>query len=468
MEDMNLTPVEEEVIEMAPEVPEIPEVPEAPQEPEYVEVVDIQFRPGQKVYYFDPAGMEIRQYDHLIIDTARGPEYGICSAGNHRVNVKDVVMPLRPVLRYATEADEKQMIEMRNKEKKAYQVCLQKIADHGLDMQLVSAEYSFDGSKILFFFTADERVDFRELVKNLASIFHTRIELRQIGVRDKAKMIGGLGICGRPFCCASFLEEFQPVSIKMAKTQNLSLNPTKISGTCGRLMCCLKYEQEAYEDLIKTAPKNDSFVDTPDGRGTVIDVNLLRQSVKVRMENSPETVGCYKNCDICVLRSGKAKKNDPPIPADLAPISGAGQKPRKTEQKPETAFLEPVKFRYSTESLVEEQPIAAPAETEAVREEPKQRRNKPNRPKKPRPEEQPEQPKAETAPKAEKQDKPRPPRKPRPERKPDAAPKTEEPKAEKPEQLKTEEAQERVRRRKPYYHNRRRKPKGDGGAPAGE
>ena len=470
MEDMNLTPVEEEVIEMAPEVPEVPEVPEAPQEPEYVEVVDIQFRPGQKVYYFDPAGMEIRQYDHLIIDTARGPEYGICSAGNHRVNVKDVVMPLRQVLRYATEADEKQMIEMRNKEKKAYQVCLQKIADHGLDMQLVSAEYSFDGSKILFFFTADERVDFRELVKNLASIFHTRIELRQIGVRDKAKMIGGLGICGRPFCCASFLEEFQPVSIKMAKTQNLSLNPTKISGTCGRLMCCLKYEQEAYEDLIKTAPKNDSFVDTPDGRGTVIDVNLLRQSVKVRMENSPETVGCYKNCDICVLRSGKAKKNDPPIPADLAPISGAGQKPRKTEQKPETAFLEPVKFRYSTESLVEEQPIAAPAETEAVREEPKQRRNKPNRPKKPRPEEQPEQPKAEAAPKAEKQDKPRPPRKPRPERKPDA-PKSEEAKAEKaekPEQLKTEEAQERIRRRKPYYHNRRRKPKGEGGAPAGE
>ena len=464
MEDMNLTPVEEEVIETAPEVPE------APQEPEYVEVVDIQFRPGQKVYYFDPAGMEIRQYDHLIIDTARGPEYGICSAGNHRVNVKDVVMPLRQVLRYATEADEKQMIEMRNKEKKAYQVCLQKIADHGLDMQLVSAEYSFDGSKILFFFTADERVDFRELVKNLASIFHTRIELRQIGVRDKAKMIGGLGICGRPFCCASFLEEFQPVSIKMAKTQNLSLNPTKISGTCGRLMCCLKYEQEAYEDLIKTAPKNDSFVDTPDGRGTVIDVNLLRQSVKVRMENSPETVGCYKNCDICVLRSGKAKKNDPPIPADLAPISGAGQKPRKTEQKPETAFLEPVKFRYSTESLVEEQPIAAPAETEAVREEPKQRRNKPNRPKKPRTEEQPEQPKAEAAPKAEKQDKPRPPRKPRPERKPDA-PKSEEAKAEKadkPEQLKTEEAQERIRRRKPYYHNRRRKPKGEGGAPAGE
>ena len=456
MEEMNLTPEEEVVEQPAPES----------QEPEYVEVVDIQFRPGQKVYYFDPDGRSIRQYDHLIIDTARGPEYGICSAGNHRVNVKDVVTPLRKVLRFATEADEKQMIEMRNKEKKAYQVCLQKIADHKLDMQLVSAEYSFDGSKILFFFTADERVDFRELVKNLASIFHTRIELRQIGVRDKAKMIGGLGICGRPFCCASFLEEFQPVSIKMAKTQNLSLNPTKISGTCGRLMCCLKYEQEAYEDLIKTAPKNDSFVDTPDGRGTVIDVNLLRQSVKVRMENSPETVGCYKNCDICVLRSGKAKKNDPPIPADLAPISGAGQKSRRTEEKKEEpGFLEPVKFRYSTESLVEEQPVPAPAQPEETREEPKQRRNKPNRPRKPRNDDQPDAPKPE---KPEQQEKaPRPPRKPRPERKPDT-PRAEEPKAEKPEQLKTEETQERVRRRKPYYHNRRRKPKGDGGAPAGE
>ena len=447
MEELNLTPEVEEVIEAAPEIP---------QEPEYVEVVDVQFRPGQKVYYFDPAGMEIKQYDHLIIDTARGPEYGICSGGNHKINAKDVVAPLRQVLRFATEADEKQMIEMRNKEKKAYQVCLQKIADHKLDMQLVSAEYSFDGSKILFFFTADERVDFRELVKNLASIFHTRIELRQIGVRDKAKMVGGLGICGRPFCCASFLEEFQPVSIKMAKTQNLSLNPTKISGTCGRLMCCLKYEQEAYEDLIKTAPKNDSFVDTPDGRGTVIDVNLLRQSVKVRMEDSPETVGCYKNCDICVLRSGKAKKNDPPIPADLAPISGSGKKPR-VEKKEETAFLEPVKFRYSTESLVDEQPIAAPAEAEEPQTEPKPRRNKPQRTRKPRTEEQAEQPKAE---------KPaRPPRKPRPERK------TEEPraeKAEKPEQLKTEDAEARARRRKPYYHNRRRRPKGEGGAPAAE
>ena len=462
MEEIIQTPEFEEVIEGAPEVIQ------ATEKPEYVEVVDIQFRPGQKVYYFDPAGMEIRQYDHLIIDTARGPEYGICCGGNHKVSAKDVVAPLRPVLRFATEADEKQMIEMRNKEKKAYQVCLQKIADHKLDMQLVSAEYSFDGSKILFFFTADERVDFRELVKNLASIFHTRIELRQIGVRDKAKMIGGLGICGRPFCCASFLEEFQPVSIKMAKTQNLSLNPTKISGTCGRLMCCLKYEQEAYEDLIKTAPKAESFVDTPDGRGTVVDVNLLRQSVKVRMENSPETVGCYKNCDICVLRSGKAKKNDPPIPADLAPISGAGQKVRRpAEEKPESAFLEPVKFRYSTESLVEEQPIV-PAPNEEVGEEPKPRRSKPGRTRKPRNEEhQPEH--QEKPERSEKADRPRPPRKPRHDRKqeenrpekPAQAEKPEPPKAEAAPQ--TEEGQEKPRRRRPYYHNRRRKPRGEGG-----
>ena len=435
-----------------------------------LEIIGVRFKEGGKQYFFDPQGIQVQEGQDVIVETSRGLEYGQCVQANREVKEEAVIQPLRPLVRIATEEDKKTLEKNKEKEARAFQICQEKIAAHGLEMKLVDAEYSFEGNKILFFFTAEGRVDFRALVKDLASTIHARIELRQIGVRDEAKMLGGLGICGRPFCCSQFLEEFQPVSIKMAKTQNLSLNPTKISGTCGRLMCCLKYEQEAYEDLIKTAPKNDSFVDTPDGRGTVIDVNLLRQSVKVRMENSPETVGCYKNCDICVLRSGKAKKNDPPIPADLAPISGAGQKPRKTEQKPETAFLEPVKFRYSTESLVEEQPIAAPAETEAVREEPKQRRNKPNRPKKPRPEEQPEPPKAETAPKAEKQDKPRPPRKPRPERKPDA-PKSEEAKAEKaekPEQLKTEEAQERVRRRKPYYHNRRRKPKGDGGAPAGE
>ncbi len=382
------------------ELNQIPEQPEelAPQTP--VEVVDVQFRPGQKVYFFDPDGFTVHPGDHLIIDTSRGPEYGICANGNHMVAGKEVVAPLRKVIRFATEADEKQVTEMRQKEKRAFHVCQQRILDHKLDMQLVSAEYSFDGSKILFFFTADERVDFRELVKNLASTFHTRIELRQIGVRDKAKMVGGLGICGRPFCCAQFLDDFQPVSIKMAKTQNLSLNPTKISGTCGRLMCCLKYEQEAYEDLIRTAPKAESFVDTPDGRGTVVDVNLLRQSVKVRMEDSPETCNSYSNCDICVLRSGKARKNDPPIPADLAPISGSGKRPVQ-KPKEEASFLEPVKFRYRMDSVVDE-----PEQTEGVlpseESTERRRRRKPNKPKQSeeqaeKPKQQPKRPKPEAS-----------------------------------------------------------------------
>ena len=337
--------------------------------PETAEVVDIQFRAGQKVYYFDPAGHVCKAGDHVIIDTARGPEYGICAAGNHHIPMKDVVAPLRCVLRHANAEDERTVERNRAEEKRAFDICMQKIGEHGLDMQLVSAEFAFDGSKILFFFTADERVDFRELVKNLASIFHTRIELRQIGVRDKAKMVGGLGICGRPFCCASFLDDFQPVSIKMAKTQNLSLNPTKISGTCGRLMCCLKYEQDAYEDLLRSAPKAESFVDTPEGRGTVVEVDLLRQRVKVRMEESPETISVFANADIAILRSGKAKKNDPPIPADLAPISGTGRRVRKEKAaEEEKLLLEPIRFRYSTEKVVEEEIPAISEETAPAQE----------------------------------------------------------------------------------------------------
>ena len=334
-------------------------------QPEAVEVVDIQFRPGQKVYYFDPAGIACKTGDHVIIDTARGPEFGLCTAGNHKISQSEVVAPLRPVIRLATAQDEKTAEENKNKEKRAFEICMEKIAQSQLDMQLVSAEYAFDGSKVLFFFTADDRVDFRELVKSLAGILHTRIELRQIGVRDKAKMVGGLGICGRPFCCASFLDDFQPVSIKMAKTQNLSLSPTKISGTCGRLMCCLKYEQDAYEDLIRNSPKAESFVDTVDGRGTVVELDLLRQRVKVRMEDRPETVGVYKNEDIVILRNGKAKKNDPPIPADLAPLSGAPHRKRKKQEADEEKLqLEPIRFRYSTEAVVEESELPADTQTE--------------------------------------------------------------------------------------------------------
>ena len=380
---------------------------------ELVEVVDIQFRPGQKVYFFDPNGFTLSSGDDVIIDTARGAEFGTCTASPHKIPMKDVVAPLRKVLRKATAQDQKVIRDNRAKEQHAYQVCQQKIAAHGLDMQLVSAECTFDGSKLLFYFTADERVDFRELVKDLASVFHIRIELRQIGVRDKAKMVGGLGICGRPFCCASFLDDFQPVSIKMAKTQNLSLNPTKISGTCGRLMCCLKYEQDAYEDLIRNSPKAESFVDTPEGRGTIVEIDLLRQRVKVRMEDAPETISVFPNADIAVLRSGKAKKNDPPIPPDLAPISGKGKRQHTEEKKNDAMILEPIRFRYSTESVVEEAPAPIPAApAEEAPQKPKRRR-RPEKKDAPKAEEsmpQPKEPKAaaeSAAPQSEEEKKPR-------------------------------------------------------------
>ncbi len=371
-----------------------------PVQEQTVEVVDIQFRPGQKVYYFDPAGEKFAPGDHVIMDTARGVEFGLCAGGNHRINARDAVAPLRKILRRATAQDEKINAENRARERRAFEVCMQKIQNHGLDMQLVSAECAFDGSKILFYFTADERVDFRELVKDLAGVFHTRIELRQIGVRDKAKMVGGLGICGRPFCCASFLDDFQPVSIKMAKTQSLSLNPTKISGTCGRLMCCLKYEQDTYESLIRTSPKPESFVDTPEGRGTVVEADILRQRVKVQMESNPDTVSVFSNEEIVILRNGKAKKNDPPIPADLAPISGGGKRVRK--QPEEAPLLEPIRFRYRSESLVEEQP----APEQPVQEEPPERRERGGRGRQRRP--RGESPEAAEQPQAEE-------RRPRPE-----------------------------------------------------
>lgn len=342
-----------------------------------VTVCDIQFRNNTKVYFFDPGKLDVCTGDEVIIDTSRGAELGQCVRGNHNVSEREIVAPLRPVIRIANEQDLKTDMENRAREKRAFELCQQKIEELKLDMQLVSTEYAFDGSKILFFFTADGRVDFRELVKSLASILRTRIELRQIGVRDKAKMVGGLGICGRPFCCGEFLEDFQPVSIKMAKTQNLSLNPTKISGTCGRLMCCLNYEQEAYEDLIRTCPKAESFVDTPDGRGTVTEVNLLKQSVRVRLEKQPDTIVCHKNCDICVLRNGKAKKTDEPIPDDLAPISG--NRPHKKLETPTfTTYLEPVVFKKTAETLTPVEPVAQTPEepAEAPAAEPKSKRRR--------------------------------------------------------------------------------------------
>ena len=313
-----------------------------------VEIIGVRFKSGGKQYYFDPAGLEVQPGQGVIVETSRGLEYGECAQGNTQVEEETVVQPLRPLVRIATEEDEKTVEKNREKEAKAFQICQEKIAAHGLEMKLVEAEYSFEGNKVLFFFTAEGRVDFRALVKDLASTIHARIELRQIGVRDEAKMLGGLGICGRPFCCAQFLDEFQPVSIKMAKTQNLSLNPTKISGTCGRLMCCLKYEQEAYEDLVKHTSKQESFVETPDGAGTVSSVNLLRQQVQVRLDSAPDTPKCYHNCEICVVRNGKGKRPEgyvePPL-EELAKLRRAPEPeaaPEPTSSNPLAAALEAV------------------------------------------------------------------------------------------------------------------------------
>ena len=279
-------------------------------------VISVRFRSGSKTYYFDPGQLAVCPGDDVVVETAQGPEFAQCVEGNHEVADDAVVAPLRPVLRIATDNDRHTAAYNRSREKDAFDICQKKIAQHGLEMKLVRVECSFDGSKILFFFTADGRVDFRELVKDLAGVFRARIELRQIGVRDEAKMIGGLGICGRPFCCAQFMDEFLPVSIKMAKTQNLSLNPTKISGTCGRLMCCLKYEQDAYEDAIKRMPKNDSFVVTPDGPGNVSDINVLKETVNVRLDERPDTPRCYHNCEVCVLRNGKGSRDGITVPKE--------------------------------------------------------------------------------------------------------------------------------------------------------
>ena len=273
-----------------------------------VEIISIRFKNGGKEYYFNPNGIQFQVGDGAIVETSRGTEYAQCVRGNTMIDEIELTAPLRPVVRMATPEDRKTVERNREREKRAMSICQQKIEEHGLDMKLVSSEYSFDGSKILFFFTSEGRVDFRALVKDLASTLHARIELRQIGVRDEAKLLGGLGICGKPFCCSQFLEEFQPVSIKMAKTQNLSLNPTKISGTCGRLMCCLKFEQEAYEDLLKRSPKQESFVETPDGAGTVSSVDLLRQTVQVRLESDPESPKTYHNSELCVIRNGKGRR----------------------------------------------------------------------------------------------------------------------------------------------------------------
>jgi len=291
------------------------------------EVVSVRFKSRGKSYYFDPAGHQVEAGQNVIVETSKGLEFGECTRENSFVEDTKVIPPLRPIIRLATADDLKAAEENRAREKEAFQTGLEKIREHKLDMKLVDVEYNFEGNKILFFFTSDGRVDFRELVRDLAGIFRTRIELRQIGVRDEAKMLGGLGICGKAFCCNQFLDDFQPVSIKMAKTQNLSLNPTKISGTCGRLMCCLKYEQDAYEELVKNAPKTDSYVETPDGKGTITEINLLRQKAKVRLEtpSGDLSVSYYPLSEIEFIKTGKQRRAE--VIAEAKEREARGEKP---------------------------------------------------------------------------------------------------------------------------------------------
>lgn len=276
-------------------------------------VIGIRFKDGGKIYYFDPKDLSPKNGSYVIVETARGMECGVVAMERSEVDDSSVVSPLKQIVRLASEKDIAQMEKNRDKEKEAFDICLEKIESHKLEMKLVDVEVTFDNSKMLFYFTADGRIDFRELVKDLASVFRTRIELRQIGVRDESKMLGGLGVCGRPFCCSSFLGDFQPVSIKMAKDQGLSLNLAKISGTCGRLMCCLKYEQSVYDELLKITPRQGSYVSTKEGNGTVTDVSLLKGTLKVKLDGHEEDntapVSVHRD-EVKLIRPPKPKKED--------------------------------------------------------------------------------------------------------------------------------------------------------------
>ena len=306
------------------------------------EVIGVRFKKVGKVYDFDPVNLKVDKDSYVIVETARGVEYGQVATPNHEVEDDQIVKPLRRVLRAATEEDKKTVEENQRLEKEAFAICEKKIRAHQLEMKLVEVEYTFDRGKILFYFTADGRVDFRELVKDLASGFRTRIELRQIGVRDEAKMLGGLGVCGCPLCCATFLDDFAPVSINMAKDQGLSLNPSKISGSCGRLMCCLKYENEAYQDLLRTTPPVDSLVETPNGQGVVTEISLLRGFCKVRLEDSNEEPRLYRKDELTVLRPGRIRarrsKNKSADHGEASPkAQETGPKPEPVSQKAEPA-----------------------------------------------------------------------------------------------------------------------------------
>ncbi len=279
-----------------------------------VKVIGVRFKAVGKIYYFDPASVALKAGDGVIVETVRGVEYGDVVLADKEIDKKTFSTPLKKVIRKATEKDYKQLEENKIKEREARAICIEKINANKLEMNLIDVEYTFDRSKVLFYFTAEGRVDFRQLVKDLASVFKTRIELRQIGVRDEAKMLGGLGICGRQLCCSQFLGDFEPVSIKMAKEQSLSLNPTKISGTCGRLMCCLKYEQDVYEELLKTTPGVGSIVDTPVGRGTVTSVSVLKGIVSVKLDSESDvSVNTFNVSDIVIIKNVSRETKDDDI-----------------------------------------------------------------------------------------------------------------------------------------------------------
>ena len=282
-----------------------------------VKVTGVRFKKMGKIYYFDPCNFKLEDGMHVVVETSRGIEYGLVVIPSKEVEEDKIVSPLKKVLRIATPEDDKTVEQNKKKEAEAMEVCRQKIEKHNLDMKLIDVEYTFDHNKILFYFTAEGRIDFRELVRDLASIFKTRIELRQIGVRDEAKMVGGLGVCGRVLCCNSYMGDFEPVSIKMVKEQNLSLNPTKISGTCGRLMCCLKNEQAAYEALAKNTPGVGALVETPDGKGVVTAVSILKGIVTVTMGEEDKVVKSYNAKELKVLKRGSRKEEDKVNMAEL-------------------------------------------------------------------------------------------------------------------------------------------------------
>ena len=293
-----------------------------------VKIIGVRFRNVGKIYYFNPKNFQVKPQDHVIVETARGVEYGTVVLGPKDVDEEDVVQPLKDVIRIATPKDDAREQSNRKKEREAYQICVKKIREHELDMKLIDVEYTFDNNKVLFYFTADGRIDFRELVKDLAAVFKTRIELRQIGVRDETKILGGIGICGRPLCCHSYLSEFAPVSIKMAKEQNLSLNPTKISGVCGRLMCCLTNEEQTYEELNRHLPANGDHVTTPEGlRGDVQAVNVLRQLVKVvvTLDNDEKEVREYKASEL-KFKPRRRKKDVKISKEEMAELKGLEEK----------------------------------------------------------------------------------------------------------------------------------------------